>query len=319
MPRKVILDVDTGTDDAVAIMFAALHPELELVGVTTVNGNVPVRHCTDNSLRVLDFIGRSDVPVYEGLPRPLVRLDFPTPKGFERDSAEDMHGTELPIPPPTSVKQGTGAVEFLLETLRSSTEQITLVPVGPLSNIAAALALDPRIAEAVYEVVIMGGGHQIGNETASAEFNIWADPEAADMVFAAGFEHLTLVPLDATHKALVSKADCDALEALETPAGTAAARFIGRRVDAYSRGHRVAAEDAAPVHDALCTAFLVAPEVVTTRHHHVRVETQGVRTLGRTVIDTRTHSSEPPNCHVAFDADARRFVQLLAEVFARTA
>ena len=96
--QKVILDVDTGTDDAVAIMFAALHPELELVGVTTVNGNVPVHHCTDNSLRVLDFIGRSDVPVYEGLARPLVRLDFPTPKSFGRDSAEDMHGTELPIP-----------------------------------------------------------------------------------------------------------------------------------------------------------------------------------------------------------------------------
>jgi inosine-uridine nucleoside N-ribohydrolase len=316
VPRKVILDVDTGTDDAVAIMFAALHPELELVGVTTVNGNVPVHNCTDNSLRVLDFVGRSEVPVYEGLSRPLVRLDFPTPKSFGRDSAEDMHGTELPIPPPRSVKQETGAVEFLVETLRTTTEQITLVPVGPLSNVAAALALEPRIAEAVHEVVIMGGGHAFGNETASAEFNIWADPEAADMVFAAGFERLTLVPLDATHKALVSKADCEAFEALGTPAGLAASRFIGRRVDAYARGHRVAADDAAPVHDALCTAFLVEPEVISTRHHHVRVETQGLRTLGRTVIDTRTHASEPPNCHVAFDADARLFVRLLTEVFA---
>ena len=208
--QKVILDVDTGTDDAVAIMFAALHPELDLVGVTTVNGNVPVRYCTDNSLRVLDFIGRSQVPVYEGLARPLVRLDFPTPKSYGRDSAEDMHGTELPIPAPTSVKQDTGAVEFLVETLRATTEQITLVPVGPLSNIGAALAIDPRIADAVHRVVIMGGGHAFGNETASAEFNIWADPEAADMVFAAGFRDLTLVPLDATHRALVTKADCDA-------------------------------------------------------------------------------------------------------------
>src|SRR3954453_18015652 len=116
-------------------MFAALHPELELVAVTTGNGNVPARHCADNSLRVLDFIGRSDVPVYEGLPRPLVRLDFPTPKSFGRDSSEDMHGTELPIPPPTSGKQDVGAVEFLVETLRTTTEPITLVPVGPLSNI----------------------------------------------------------------------------------------------------------------------------------------------------------------------------------------
>ena len=315
--QKVILDVDTGTDDAVAIMFAALHPELELVGVTTVNGNVPVRYCTDNSLRVLDFIGRSQVPVYEGLARPLVRLDFPTPKSYGRDSAEDMHGTELPIPEPTSVKQDTGAVEFLVETLRATTEQITLVPVGPLSNIGAALAIDPRIADAVHRVVIMGGGHAFGNETASAEFNIWADPEAADMVFAAGFRDLTLVPLDATHRALVSKADCDAFEALGTPAGAAASRFIGRRIDAYSSGNRVAATDAAPVHDALCTALLVDPDVVTTRHLHVRVETAGELTLGRTVIDTRTHAKEPANCQVAFSADARRFVGLLLDVFAR--
>jgi inosine-uridine nucleoside N-ribohydrolase len=317
--QKVILDVDTGTDDAVAIMFAALHPELDLVGVTTVNGNVPVHHCTDNSLRVLDFVGRPEVPVYEGLSRPLVRLDFPTPKSYGRDSDEDMHGTELPIPAPTSVKQETGAVEFLVETLRSTTEQITLVPVGPLSNIGAALAIDPRIAEAVHRVVIMGGGHAFGNETSAAEFNIWADPEAADMVFAAGFRDLTLVPLDATHQALVTKADCDELEALGTPGGIAASRFIGRRVSAYSSGNRVAATDAAPVHDAVCTAFLVDPEVVATQHLHVRVETVGERTLGRTVIDTRTHAKEPPNCHVAFSADARRFVALLLDVLGRTA
>jgi inosine-uridine nucleoside N-ribohydrolase len=317
MAQKVILDVDTGTDDAVAIMFAALHPELELVGVTTVNGNVPVHNCTDNSLRVLDFIGCSTVPVYEGLSRPLVRLDFPTPKSYGPDSTEDMHGTELPIPAPTSVKAHTGAVEFLVETLRSTTEQITLVPVGPLSNIGAALAIDPRIAEAVHRVVIMGGGHALGNETPAAEFNIWADPEAADVVFTAGIRDLTLVPLDATHQALVTKADCDAFEALGTPAGVAASRFIGRRIEAYSSGGRVAAEDAAPVHDALCTALLVDPQVVTTRHLHVRVETAGQRTLGRTVIDTRTHAKEPPNCHVAFGADARRFVGLLRGVLAR--
>lgn len=317
MPRKVILDVDTGTDDAVAIMFAALHPDIDLVAVTTVNGNVPVQHCTDNSLRVLDFIGCSDIPVYEGLSRPLVRLSFPTPKRFERDSPEDMHGTQLPLPDPRSVKQDAGAVEFLVETLRSATSPITLVPVGPLSNIATALALDPSITEAVEEVVIMGGGHRVGNETASAEFNIWADPEAADMVLTAGFRKVTLVPLDATHKALVSAADCAALRALGTPAGIAAERLIGKRVAAYGSGHGVAAADAAPVHDALCTAYLIEPGVISTRHLHVRVETQGARTLGRTVVDTRTHDSEPPNCDVALDADAALFVRLLTETFSR--
>jgi purine nucleosidase/ribosylpyrimidine nucleosidase len=315
VPRKLILDVDTGTDDAVAIMFAALHPELELVGVTTVNGNVPVENTTDNTLRVLDFIGRAEVPVYRGLARPLVRHAFPGETDYARDPKSDMHGLELPIPPPTSTARETGAVEFLVETLRATTEQITLVPVGPLSNVGAALAVEPRIAEAVHEVVIMGGGHHHGNTTASAEFNIWADPEAADMVFTAGIERLTLVPLDATHQALVSRADVERLDALGTPAGTAAARFVGRRIDAYSAGHRVAASDAAPVHDALCTAFLVDRDVIETRHLHVRVETRGELTVGRTVIDTRTHAPDEPNARVAFAADARRFVELLVETF----
>src|SRR4051812_3245100 len=298
MPTKLILDVDTGTDDAVAIMFAALHPDLELLAVTTVNGNVPLEHTTDNTLRVLDFIGHSHIPVYAGLSRPLVRHDFRGEKDYARDPKTNMHGLELEIPPATSQAQEVGAVEFLVETLRATTEQIALVPVGPLSNIGAALAIDPKIAEAVHEVVIMGGGHHVGNTTASAEFNIWADPEAADMVFTAGIERLTLVPLDATHQALVTRADVEALDALATPAGTAAARFVGRRIDAYSAGRRVAAADAAPVHDAVCTAFLVDPSVIETQRRHVRVETKGELTVGRTVIDTRTHAPEPPNCSV---------------------
>ena len=137
-------------------MFAALHPVLELVGVTTVNGNVPVANTTDNSLGVLDHIGRSEVAVHPGLSRPLVRHDFPAPKRFVRDSAEDMHGSALPIPSPHSVAGDVGAVEYLVESFRATTDEITLVPVGPLSNIAAALAIEPRIAEAVPEIVIMG-------------------------------------------------------------------------------------------------------------------------------------------------------------------
>lgn len=314
--RPLILDVDTGTDDAVAIMAAALHPDLDLVGVTTVNGNVPVENCTDNTLRVLDVIGRSDVAVHEGLARPIVRAGFPAAKRYERGSAKDMHGLTLPLSDPHSVKAATSAVEFLVETLRAATSPVTLVPVGPLGNIAAALAVEPRICEAVDEVVIMGGAHDHGNETASAEFNIWADPEAADMVLSAPWRRLTLVPLDATHQALVSRADCAALEALGTPAGAAAAALIGRRIDAYSAGRGVAADDAAPVHDALCIAYLVHPEVVTTRHLHVRVETTGARTVGRTVMDLRTHDSEPPNAHVALSADAPLFGRFLRTVLA---
>jgi purine nucleosidase/ribosylpyrimidine nucleosidase len=256
------------------------------------------------------------VGVHEGLARPIVREDFPAKKRYERGSAKDMHGLTLPLPDPHSAKSSTGAVEFLVETLRAATTPVTLVPVGPLSNIAAALAVEPRIVEAVDEIVIMGGGHDHGNETASAEFNVWADPEAADVVLAAPWRRLTLVPLDATHRALVSRADCDALDALGTPAGAAAATFVRQRIDAYDAGSSIDPRDAAPVHDALCVAYLIHPEVITTRHLHVRVETQGTRTVGRTVMDTRTHDSEPPNAHVAFDADARLFVDFLTKVLA---
>lgn len=315
MSRKIILDVDTGTDDAVAIMFAALHPGLDLIGVTTVNGNVPLENTTDNTLRVLDWIGRPDIPVFAGLPRPIARLGFPAAKHFERDSGDDPHGSALPIPEPRSVRQDTGAVEFLVETLRSATEQITLVPVGPLSNIATALAIDPSLTEAVDEVVIMGGGHAVTNVTASAEFNIWADPEAANMVLSAGFGRLTLVPLDATYQALITRDTCTTLEESATPAGIAASRFISLRIDAYDG--TVAVDDAAPVHDVVCTAYLVRPEVITTRSLHVTVDTTSPLTIGRTVMDTRLKSTQKPNADVAFGADPRLLADLLLDVFTR--
>ncbi|MGN9840620.1 nucleoside hydrolase [Nonomuraea sp. H19] len=313
MSRKVILDVDTGTDDAVAIMFAALHPDLDLIGVTTVNGNVPLENTTDNTLRVLDWIGRSDIPVFAGLARPIARLGFPSAKHFDRDSGDDPHGSALPIPEPRSVCQDTGAVEFLIETLRSATEQITLVPVGPLSNIATALAIDPSLTNAVDEVVIMGGGHAVTNVTASAEFNIWADPEAANMVLSAGFSRLTLVPLDATYQALVTRDTCARLEESATPAGIAASRFISRRIDAYDG--TVTADDAAPVHDVVCTAYLVRPEIITTRSLHVTVDTTSPLTIGRTVMDTRLNSPQKPNADVALGADPQVLAELLLDVF----
>jgi inosine-uridine nucleoside N-ribohydrolase len=316
LPRKLILDVDTGTDDAVAVMLAALHPELDLIGCTTVNGNAEVEYCTDNTLRVLDHIGRGDIPVYEGLARPLVREDFPIPRKKE-DLAGKMHGKTLPVPATTRRKADAGAVEFLIETYRAATEEITLVPVAPLSNIAAALALDPKFAERVPEVVIMGGGHEIGNVTPSAEFNIWCDPEAAAIVFQAGFRRLTLVPLDATHKALLSREDCRKLRALGTPAGIATADFTLHRIDVHDQIQRMDSPGSAPVHDALCVASLVDPRIITTRRLNVAVETSGTLTVGRTVIDTHFRSRKPPNCDVAFDANARLFVDLLLEIFAR--
>ncbi len=315
MPRKIILDVDTGTDDAVAIMLAALHPAIELLGCTTVNGNVEVGFATDNTLRVLDHVGRGGVPVHEGLARPIARADFPVPRRVE-DLAGKYHGATLPVPPAKSGKAGTGAVEFLIETFRAATGEITLVAVAPLSNIAAALALDPGFARNVPELVIMGGGHEIGNVTPAAEFNFWADPEAAALVLSAGFEKLTLVPLDATHRALVSRADCDRLAALRTPAGEAAARFIGDRIVQHDEHQKMDVAHTTPVHDALAVGAIIDPTLISTRRLNVAVETAGALTTGRSVIDTHFRSRREPNCDVALDADGRRFVDLLLATFA---
>jgi inosine-uridine nucleoside N-ribohydrolase len=311
--KKLILDVDTGTDDAVAIMLAALHPELELIGVTTVNGNVEIRYCTDNSLRALDFIGRGDIPVYEGCPKPLVRDDFPVPRAIKKDGG--MHVAVLPLPDPTSQKQSKGAVEYLIETFRNATEEIALVPVGPLTNIAAAIAADPDFVNNVPEVVIMGGAHYTGNVTASAEFNIWGDPEAAAVVFAAGFKKITLVPLDATFQALISTAEAKALEDLGTPAGIAASLFISQRIKGYNATQPMKVLDSAPVHDAVCVAYLVRPDLLETKFINVQIETQGIHTVGRTVFDVNKRNDAAPNCHVAFGATKAIFVDMMMDVF----
>ena len=318
MPRKLILDVDTGTDDAVAIMLAALHPELELVGCTTVNGNVAGRALhRQHAARARPYRPRRH-PGVRGTRAPAGAPGFPPPAPRARPSGR-YHPDTLPVPPTTLRKQATGAVEFLIETYRAATEEIALVPVAPLSNIAAALALDPRFAQRVPEVVIMGGAHALGNVTPSAEFNIWADPEAAAMVFAAGFAKITLVPLDATHRALITREHCAQLDALGTPAAQAAAAFIGHRIVAHDEHQKQAVRHSTPVHDALAVGSLVAPSLISTRRLHVAVETTGALTVGRTVIDTHFRGGRPPNCDVAFDADAAGFAALLMRAFAAKA
>jgi len=314
MARKVILDVDTGTDDAVALLLAALHPDIELVAATTVNGNNPVLNCTDNTLRVFDLLDMA-IPVYEGMAGPMVRADFPIPRKVTGRKG-DVHGLELPIPKARSIKQDQRAVEFLVETYMSTTDEIALLPVGPLSNIAMAIKLEPRIVDRIPTTVIMGGGHEDGNTGPSSEFNIWADAEAARVVFAAGLRDVVVMPLDATHKALVSLDDCANLRALGTPAGSAAASFVERRIEGYDKFQPMAIPQTAPVHDALCVAYLIDPTVVSGMNAYIDVETHGELTLGRTVIDTHQRSGHEANAFIAFDADAPKFVSMLLEAFA---
>lgn len=318
MPQKVILDVDTGTDDAVALMCAALHPALELVAATTVNGNVAVEYCTDNTLRVFDHIGKS-IPVYEGMAKPLMREDFPIPRS--QTTTPLIHGNALPIPEATSRPHDENAVDFLVDYYLSADGPDTiLVPVGPLSNVGAALQREPRLAERIPAIVLMGGSHAIGNTTPSAEFNIWADPEAARVVFLSGVRSITVVPLDATHEAVVSLEECQQLRALGTPAAEAAAVFIEKRIEGYRITHAEYADATnTPVHDALAVLSIIDPAVLRkVAEIYGDVETTGELTIGRTVFDLYHRLQKAPNMRVALGADRERFVALLMETLART-
>jgi inosine-uridine nucleoside N-ribohydrolase len=314
MPQKVILDVDTGTDDAVALMVAALSPDLELVGATTVNGNTRVQNCTENTLRVFDYIGKGHIPVFQGMSQPLAR---PHPEQFSAQLS-DIHGDFLDLPPSTSKVQPQHAVDWLIETYMKSDGDIILVPVGPLTNIAAAIRKEPRILDKIPELVIMGGAHEQGNSTASAEFNFWVDPDAARLVVGCG-RPIRMIPLDATHRALVSHADCAALREIGTPATLATALCVERRIAGYEENLPMHRTGAAPVHDALAVCAIIDPTIVTTQHIYVDVETKGELTDGRSVCDFRHRSLGQPNVHFATDADEPKFVRMLKEILGRTA
>ncbi len=316
MATKVILDVDTGTDDAVALMVAALSPDIELVGATSVNGNTTIDFTTENTLRVLDWIGMPDIPVYRGMDRPLARSQV------ARGMATRIHGDMLDLPEASEAKLQAGhAVDWLIDTYLASQGDIVLCPVGPLTNIAMAIQKEPRILEAIPEIVIMGGAHDHGNMTASAEFNIWLDPEAARVVVNCG-RPIRMVPLDATHRALVSTEDAARLRALGTPAGEAAARFVLQRIDGYDATQPMPRREgalAAPVHDALAVCAIIDPSILTTEHIPVDVEIHAELSLGRTVCDFRFRSGKPANVHFAMDADEPKFNRMLLEILGRTA
>jgi inosine-uridine nucleoside N-ribohydrolase len=315
MSTRVILDVDTGTDDAVALMVAALSPDLELVGATTVNGNTTVDNTTENTLRVFDWIGLPSIPVHRGMDRPLARTQL------QHNPATRIHGNLLDLPPAShgAALQPGHAVDWLIDTYLASDGDIVLCPVGPLTNVATAIQKEPRILEKIPEIVMMGGAHDHGNSTPSAEFNVWLDPEAARIVVNCG-RPIRMVPLDATHRALVSREDAARLRALGTPAGEAAARFVLRRVEAYDATQRMPhREGAAPVHDALAVCAIIDPTILTTEHIPVDVEVHAELSVGRTVCDFRFRGGKPANVHFATDADEPKFVRMLLDILGRTA
>jgi len=300
-PIPIILDCDPGHDDAIALLLALASPELELLGVTTVHGNQTLEKTTANALRVLELAGRADIPVAAGAARPLVR---------EPQIAAHVHGDSgldgPALPPPSHRAIGQPAVDFIVEQLVSSPRPVTLVPTGPLTNIAQVLEVTG--GENVDRIVLMGGAIAEGNVTPAAEFNIWVDPEAADLVFRSGLE-VTMVALDVTHKALLTSS-----MAAELRVRGRIGEFVADLVEFFKRYHeQTYGWDGAPIHDAVAVACVVSPGLVEVVHRNVEVELVSDLCLGRTVVDRWRRTDRAPNAHVAVDLDVAGFFALLFE------
>jgi purine nucleosidase len=309
MPTKIILDCDPGHDDAVAMLLAWGSPEIDLVGVTTVGGNQTIEKVTRNALAVARVAGITGVPFAQGAAHPLLR-DVEVAESIHGDSGLD--GPELPEP--DIELDPRHAAQFIVDTVMAAEPgTITLVPTGPLTNIALALRLEPAIVDRVREVVLMGGGAHEGNWSAVAEFNIVVDPEAAAIVFGAGWP-VVMVGLDLTHQALAT----DEVVASIAAIGTGPARFTGELMDFFAATYREAqAFDHPPVHDPCAVAYVIDPTIVRAIPAPIVVETRGEHTLGMTVVDLRGPAPEGTVTKVALELDHARFWDLVYDALRR--
>ncbi len=306
MPQKIIIDTDPGQDDAVAILLALASPELEVLGITAVAGNVPLPLTSRNARVVCELAGRPDIPIFAGCDAPMTRALV---------TAEHVHGKTgldgADLPEPQMPLQDAHAVDFLIETLRREPAgTVTLCPLGPLTNIGTALARAPDIAERVAGIVLMGGAYfEVGNITPAAEFNIYVDPEAASRVFAAGIP-LTVMPLDVTHRVLTTEAHLKGFRAMGTRVGDTVAAWTDffERFDKEKYGSA-----GAPLHDPCVIAYLLEPEIFSGRHINVEIETVSDLTRGMTVADWWGVTERAPNATFIGDADADRFFALLTD------
>jgi inosine-uridine nucleoside N-ribohydrolase len=296
---KILLDCDPGHDDAIALLLALASPELELLGVTTVAGNQTLDKTTANAIRVLEFVGRGDVPVAAGADRPLVRPQY---VASYVHGETGLDGPDLPAAQAEPLDRH--AVDFLADKIREHDGGVTLVPTGPLTNVALLLALHPDARPE--RIVLMGGAIAEGNVTPAAEFNIWADPEAAARVFADGID-VTMVGLDVTHKALFTSAHVGRL------AGRVG-RMVAELLEFYGRFHKeVYNFDGSPIHDAVAVAYVIRDDLVKTEHLNTEIDVESELCRGRTVVDVWRRSGREPNSHVGVDIDADGFLDLLIE------
>jgi purine nucleosidase len=308
--RKIIIDTDPGQDDAVAILVALASPELEVLGITAVAGNVPLSLTEKNARKICELAGRPEIKVFAGAMHPMLRPLV---------TAENVHGkTGLngpDLPEPKMPLQEGHAVDFILETLmREEAGSVTLCPLGPLTNIALALEREPKIAPRIREIVLMGGGFfEGGNVTPAAEFNIYVDPHAADVVLKSGIP-IVMVPLDCTHKALTTAKRVAAFRGLGSRPGIATAEMLEffERFDESKYG-----TDGGPLHDPCVIAYLLKPELFSGRHINVSVEIASELTMGMTVADWWGVTKRPKNVTYLRDVDHEGFFELLIERIGR--
>lgn len=301
----IIIDCDPGHDDAIALILALASPKLNVLAVTTSAGNQTPDKTLHNALRILTLLGRHDIPVAGGAPKPLLR---------ELIIADNVHGESgldgPALPEPGFAPQALTAVELMAKTLRASTEPVTLVPTGPLTNIALLLSAHPELKAKIARIVLMGGSAGPGNWTPAAEFNIYVDPEAAEMVFSAGVP-ITMCGLDVTHAAQVMDEDIERIRTITNPI----ARTVAELLDFFMIYHRDPKWGfvGAPLHDPCTIAWLLRPELFTGIECHVSVETQGQYTVGMTVVDRYRLSPHEPNATVLLGVERQGFIDLLVE------
>jgi inosine-uridine nucleoside N-ribohydrolase len=299
MPTPVIIDCDPGHDDAMALLLALASPELEISAVTTVAGNQTIEKVTANAIRVLDVGQAHAIPVAAGADRGLVH---PARAAGEVHGETGLDGPDLPGP--SRDPERRHAIDLIAEKLRQRPH--TLIPIGPLTNIALLLAVHPELKPNIERIVLMGGAYGLGNVTAAAEFNVWADPEAAHRVFTSGLD-ITMVGLDVTHRAMLSAARAEALR----PMGKAGA-VVADLHAFYRRFHlEVYGHDDTPVHDALAVAYVIDHDLLITEPLPVEIDITQGPSRGRTVVDRLRRRGAPANARVAVDVDAESFIDLL--------
>lgn len=303
MPKPIIIDCDPGHDDAIAMLLAFAKPELvKVLAVTIVAGNQTLEKTVLNALKVLSFAG-IQCEVAAGYDRPLIR---------ELEIAPEVHGeTGLDgpeLPDPTFAASPKHAVQTIIDHVRASSEKVTLVATGPLTNVAAALIGAPDIKQNLERIVLMGGAARLGNWTPAAEFNILVDPEASSAVFQGGVP-VTMVGLDVTHEAQVMWPEVEML----LNSGRKVGVMVGELLDFFGKFHATMGFEGMPLHDPLAMAVVLDPTIVETQHLPVRIETQGRYTTGRTVVDFYGVTGDPPNVDVALKVDRDRFVNMVMD------